>query len=420
MGAGGLAHRRGDNHKILTQKADSTAVGSDACVAGCIIVGVFGGNLVGIFSAGQGAEGGVVIHSTVIQHVLSTADRYGIASRCFTALIKARINVTSSSIQTVIGGCNCAAYREGVAADMSFGGRGSGQGDIRCNLVQICGISGIQISGFVVIAFNAIPVVAVAVAVQTGSGIDFTGQSRAEIFGLVCCADAAGLSVDWSAGIDGNLAVCRVVSAGSADIAFYVFGHTEVQIIYVPGTHEYTAAFGTAAVIGIAFYGGDVSTVRIHNQTYMGPASGEEQVALLGGVVISEEVIVVVAAGVQGRTAGVEVEIEAVGRAASGGGTLNNGSGDVGLLGAPGYEGGTPGSVLTAHGHTAVNIVVIPVIILGVVAVAAIIGAAGVAVIAALMVSGLGQGNIDDIIPLVAGQLNCLQRGIVTAGCVCG
>ena len=85
-------------------------------------------------------------------------------------------------------------------------------------------------------------------------------------------------------------------------------------------------------------------------------------------------------------------------------GSLQDGCGNVRHFRTPGYKGRTPGSVLTANGHTATDVVMIPIIILGIIIITAIISAAGISGIAAFIVSGLRQRDIDNIFSVVAGS----------------
>ena len=85
------------------------------------------------------------------------------------------------------------------------------------------------------------------------------------------------------------------------------------------------------------------------------------------------------------------------------GGAFQDGCGDVGHLRTPGYKGGTPGGVAAANRHSTADVIVVPIIILGVIIIAAIIGTAIVTGVAAFTVSFLGQGHVDDVVPLVSG-----------------
>lgn len=342
----------------------------------------------------------------------------GCADRNTAFSVKAGIDIAGDFVQAVVLRGDITLHREGFSGNMRTGNTLILQGDIGSDLADIAGVTGIQIAGIAVRGADSVPVVAETVTVKAGCSIGLSCRGIAQGVGTIGIG-AARLGIDGGAVIDFDLAVGRIISTG-ADIAFFIVRHTKVQI-YDPAAAaaENTVTFGTAVTVGVTLNGDNIGTADANHKTHMGPASGEEQITLLGGVVITHETGVIIATGVQGRTTGIENHIEAVGVTAGAGGSANDGAGDAGHFGAPGHKGSTPGRIAAADGHISTDIIMIPVVCFGIVVVVTVILAAGISGIVTFTVANLRKGHINDVLPLVAGQFNIQQSRIERAGLIC-
>ena len=244
----------------------------------------------------QRTEGRIVIDGAVIEHILGAAYGVGVTGNCSGTLIKALVNIASCRIQSVIFRRNGTCNAKGIATDMSTGYIIILDRNIRCDLLDISGIAGIQIAVFAIVGFHAVPVVAVAVAIQSRGSIGLTYRCVAQGLRAVGRADTARHSIDGGRGIYLDLAVGRIRCTGRK-VALFVIRHAEIQIgDPAAGTAENAITFGTAVAVGISLNGDDIRTADTNHQAHMGPASGEKQVALLGGIVITHETGVIVTA----------------------------------------------------------------------------------------------------------------------------
>ena len=186
------------------------------------------------------------------------------------------------------------------------------QRDIGSDLADITGVTGIQIAGIAVRGADSVPIVAETVTVKAGCSIGLSCRCIAQGVGPIGIG-AARLGIDGSAVIDFDLAVRRIISTG-ADIAFFIVRHTKVQV-YDPAAAatENTITFGTAVTVGVTLNGDNIGTADANHKTHMGPASGKEQVALLGGIVIAHEVVVVITAGIQSGATGIKINVKVAG-----------------------------------------------------------------------------------------------------------